>query len=55
MEMSEELNQIFRSAFNEASARNHEYLTPEHLLYASLFFENGKKIKEETEKIRNNN
>ncbi len=44
MELNEELNQIIMSAFNEASARNHEYLTPEHILYASLFFENGKRI-----------
>ncbi|MBN2401195.1 MAG: ATP-dependent Clp protease ATP-binding subunit ClpA [Spirochaetes bacterium] len=44
MEINEELNQIIMSAFNEANARNHEYLTPEHVLYASLFFEKGKRI-----------
>jgi ATP-dependent Clp protease ATP-binding subunit ClpA len=44
MEINEELNQIIMSAFNEANARNHEYLTPEHVLYASLFFERGKRI-----------
>ncbi|MBN2041210.1 MAG: ATP-dependent Clp protease ATP-binding subunit ClpA [Spirochaetes bacterium] len=44
MEINEELNQIIMSAFNEASSRNHEYLTPEHVLYASLFFDRSKKI-----------
>jgi ATP-dependent Clp protease ATP-binding subunit ClpA len=44
MEINEELNQIIMSAFNEATARSHEYLTPEHLLYASLFFERSKRI-----------
>jgi ATP-dependent Clp protease ATP-binding subunit ClpA len=44
MEINEELNQIIMSAFNEANSRNHEYLTPEHVLYASLFFERGRRI-----------
>ncbi len=44
MEISEELNQIIMSAFNEANARDHEYLMPEHLLYASLFYDRAKKI-----------
>ncbi len=44
LRINEELNQIIMSAFNQAGIRNHEYLTPEHLLYASLFFEMGKKI-----------
>ncbi len=44
MEVSEELNQIIMSAFNEANTRNHEFLTPEHLLYASIFFDKGKSI-----------
>ena len=44
MEINEELNQVIMSAFNEASTRNHEYLTPEHLLYASLFYEKGRTI-----------
>lgn len=41
MEISEELNQIILSAYNEAKNRKHEYFTPEHLLYASLFYEQG--------------
>ncbi len=44
MEISEELNKIIMSAYNEANARNHEYITPEHLLYASLFYDRGKEI-----------
>ena len=44
MEINEELNKIIMSAYNEANSRQHEYLTPEHLLYASLFFDKGKDI-----------
>jgi len=41
MNISEELNQIIMAAFNEAKNRKHEFLTPEHMLYASLFFKEG--------------
>jgi ATP-dependent Clp protease ATP-binding subunit ClpA len=41
MKITEDLNNIFNAALNEAKVRKHEYLTPEHLLYASLFFEKG--------------
>jgi ATP-dependent Clp protease ATP-binding subunit ClpA len=44
MTINEELNNILNAAFNEARVRHHEYLTPEHLLYASLFFERGEEI-----------
>ncbi len=44
MEIGEELNQIILAAYNEAKARRHEYFTPEHLLYASLFFDKGMDI-----------
>ncbi len=44
MHINEELNQILTSAFNEAKQRKHEFLTPEHVLYASLFYETGKTI-----------
>ncbi len=44
MHISEDLNQIIMAAFNEAKTRHHEYLTPEHVLYASLFFHEGKDI-----------
>lgn len=38
MKIDEELNLIFNTSFNEAKIRKHEYLTPEHMLYSSLFF-----------------
>ncbi len=41
MEIQEELNRILAVAFADARSRKHEYLTPEHLLYASLFFASG--------------
>ena len=41
MEIQEELNRILALAFADARNRKHEYLTPEHLLYASLFFTAG--------------
>lgn len=44
MQINEELNQILLSAYNEARMRRHEYVTPEHILYASLFFDTGKDI-----------
>jgi ATP-dependent Clp protease ATP-binding subunit ClpA len=44
MDISAELNQIIVAAYREAESRSHEYLTPEHILYASLFFDRGKEI-----------
>ncbi len=44
MRVSEELNNIITAAYSEAKARAHEYVTPEHILYASLFFGTGHKI-----------
>ena len=44
MEISAELNHIILAAYREAESRRHEYLTPEHILYASLFFDRGKQI-----------
>ena len=44
MKINDELNDILSAAFNEAKNRKHEYLLPEHILYASLFFENGREI-----------
>jgi ATP-dependent Clp protease ATP-binding subunit ClpA len=41
MEIQEELNRILALAFADARGRKHEYLTPEHILYASLFFAAG--------------
>lgn len=44
MEINQELNNILMAAFNEAKNRNHEYLTPEHVLYALLQTETGQDI-----------
>jgi len=44
MDISSELNQIIVAAYREAESRSHEYLMPEHVLYASLFFDRGKEI-----------
>ena len=48
MHINDELNSILMAAYNEAKKRNHEYLTPEHILYASLYFDEGKTIIEGT-------
>ena len=44
MKVNEELNYILRAAFTEAKARSHEYMTPEHILFASLFFDAPREI-----------
>jgi len=44
MKVSQEVQAIFNAAYNEAKLRNHEYLTPEHILYASLSFEEVRQI-----------
>ena len=44
MKVSEELNNVISAAFAEAKVRTHEFITPEHVLYASLFFDYGKDI-----------
>jgi len=44
MDLSRELNEILLAAFREAESRSHEYLTPEHVLYASLYFDRGREI-----------
>lgn len=44
MKISENLNQVIMAAYAEANSRHHEYVTPEHLLYAALFFEEGADI-----------
>jgi len=44
MDISTELNHIILAAYREAESRGHEYLTPEHVLYAALFFDRGKEI-----------
>jgi len=44
MEISKDLNAVLSIAYNEAKKRNHEYLLPEHFVYASLFFEFAKEL-----------
>lgn len=41
-------NQIYIVAFNEAKLQSHEFLTPEHFLYAAAMFDAGKAILEES-------
>lgn len=41
MKVNNELNKIITSAFTEAKSHFHEYITPEHILYASLFSNQG--------------
>jgi ATP-dependent Clp protease ATP-binding subunit ClpA len=44
MKISENLNRIIMAAYAEANVRRHEFITPEHLLYACLFFDEGKEV-----------
>jgi ATP-dependent Clp protease ATP-binding subunit ClpA len=39
MRISRHVQAIINAAYNEAKIRNHEYLTPEHILYAALSFD----------------
>jgi ATP-dependent Clp protease ATP-binding subunit ClpA len=39
MKISGHVQAIINAAYNEARVRNHEYLTPEHILYAALAFD----------------
>jgi ATP-dependent Clp protease ATP-binding subunit ClpA len=39
MNISDHVQAIINAAYNEAKLRNHEYLTPEHILYAALAFD----------------
>ncbi|HPB81492.1 MAG TPA: AAA family ATPase, partial [Spirochaetota bacterium] len=41
MEINEDLNTILMSAYNEAKNREHEFLTPEHVLYAAMYSVSG--------------
>lgn len=44
MDLDNLLSEIFIAAYSEAKSRKHEYFTPEHILYAALFFDEGKEI-----------
>jgi ATP-dependent Clp protease ATP-binding subunit ClpA len=49
VKVSQEVQAIFNAAYNEAKLRSHEYLTPEHILYAALSFEQVRTILEACE------
>ncbi|MDR2663144.1 MAG: ATP-dependent Clp protease ATP-binding subunit ClpA, partial [Treponema sp.] len=44
MKISRHVQAIINAAYNEAKVRNHEYLTPEHILYAALSFNEVQEI-----------
>jgi ATP-dependent Clp protease ATP-binding subunit ClpA len=44
MKISHHVQAIINAAYNEAKVRNHEYLTPEHILYAALSFNEVQEI-----------
>ncbi|MCY6485116.1 ATP-dependent Clp protease ATP-binding subunit ClpA [Clostridium aestuarii] len=44
MRLDSLLNEIFTAAYSKAKMEKHEYLTPEHILYAALFFDESKDI-----------
>jgi ATP-dependent Clp protease ATP-binding subunit ClpA len=44
MDIDRSLNEIFAAAYNEARAAKHEYITPEHILYAALFFDDSREL-----------
>ncbi|MDR1566106.1 MAG: ATP-dependent Clp protease ATP-binding subunit ClpA [Treponema sp.] len=44
MKISGHVQGIINAAYNEAKIRNHEYLTPEHILYAALAFNEVQEI-----------
>ncbi|MCL2600872.1 MAG: ATP-dependent Clp protease ATP-binding subunit ClpA, partial [Treponema sp.] len=57
MRISSHVQAIINAAYNEARGRNHEYLTPEHILYAALAFDDVQGILSscgaDTAKIKN--
>ncbi|NLD46197.1 MAG: ATP-dependent Clp protease ATP-binding subunit ClpA [Clostridiaceae bacterium] len=57
MKLDDITNRILISAYNEAKHNNHEYFTPEHILYAALFFDEGASIIEncggDVDKLKN--
>jgi len=49
MQVDRELQQLLSAAYQEARRRRHEYLTPEHVLYAATFFDYPKDVLEACE------
>lgn len=46
MKLDNVSNQVYIVAFNEAKLQFHEFITPEHFLYAALMFDAGKSVLE---------
>ncbi len=44
MQVNPEVNIVITAAYNEAKSMGHEFITPEHILYASLFTKRGNEI-----------
>ena len=44
MEISEDVQGMLNAAYLDARERKHEYITPEHILYASLYFDLPRQI-----------
>ena len=44
MKLDNTTDTVIIAAYNEAKLQNHEYFTPEHVLYSSLFFNEGREI-----------
>jgi ATP-dependent Clp protease ATP-binding subunit ClpA len=44
MRISEDVQTILNSAYQEAKQRKHEYLTPEHILFAALYFDISREL-----------
>ena len=44
MRINDEVQAVLNAAYIDAKERHHEYLTPEHVLYAALFFESTQEI-----------
>jgi len=44
MRINDEVQAVMNAAYRDAKNRDHEYLTPEHVLYAALYFDSSKKI-----------
>ena len=44
MKVSDEVQGVLKAAYMDAKERKHEYLTPEHVLYAALFFDEPQEI-----------
>ncbi len=47
MKISEDVQSVINAAYLDAKERSSEYLTPEHILYASFFFDTSQQILEE--------